>query len=68
MDRLFERAFNKVHSQVNTVQSEFLEKEKQKQGDGGGGGDAEGAEGQPETAQVAIKRILDCWKNKEYFK
>jgi len=62
MDRLFERAFNRVHAQVNSVQS------------GPPQGTSKPAAGNqdepPEEPEVksAIQSILLHWKNKEYFK
>ncbi|KAF5839613.1 DnaJ-like protein [Dunaliella salina] len=58
MDRFFERAFNKVHAQVNAVQSVPPP-------NAGNGGEQQPPE--PEVKN-AIQAILLHWRNKEYFK
>lgn len=56
MDRLFERAFNKVHAESTKKLTDQEKKQQQAEAP------------VEEDAPCAIKRILDCWKNKEYFK
>jgi hypothetical protein len=53
MDRVFERAFNQVHAQVNAMQAP--PKEESKAGETG-------------EVKDAIQSILLHWRNKEYFK
>mmetsp|Transcript_23606 Transcript_23606/g.65020 ORF Transcript_23606/g.65020 Transcript_23606/m.65020 type:complete len:275 (+) Transcript_23606:181-1005(+) len=65
MDRFFERAFNKVHAQVNAVQS--APPPNAGKGDNGQPGKVEQQPPEPEVKN-AIQAILLHWKNKEYFK
>ena len=62
MDRLLDKAFSKIHGKVGAVQQQYVEKQMKK------AEQPAQAEEPPEQAKDAIKRILECWKNKEYFK
>jgi hypothetical protein len=70
MERILERAFSKVQADVSKVQSDYATQQESRSAiKGQQGSTAPGGEGaDPETAKDAIKRILDAWKNKEYFK
>mmetsp|Transcript_35333 Transcript_35333/g.89454 ORF Transcript_35333/g.89454 Transcript_35333/m.89454 type:complete len:287 (-) Transcript_35333:352-1212(-) len=70
MERVLERAFTKVQASVSKVQSDYIAQQEKKSAPKGADATpaAEGEATGPETAKDAIKRILEAWKNKEYFK
>jgi hypothetical protein len=68
MERILDRAFSKVHGSVTAVQSQANpSKESPNKGPDPASFDRP-ADGEAETPQQAIQRILHCWKHKEYFK
>lgn len=70
MERVLERAFTKVQADVSRVQADYVAQLERKSDTRGKekSSAAETEEAGPETSQTAIKRILEAWKNKEYFK
>ncbi len=56
MDRLLDRAFTRVHGDVQRVQAEHERRQGPQEPD------------EEEKAPDAIKRILKAWEDKEYFK
>jgi hypothetical protein len=68
MERILDRAFTKVHGSVSAVQSTGdLNKAAASKGPDPASFERP-ADGEGETPQQAIQRILHCWKHKEYFK